>query len=391
MTNVLFVLKLVASVVGEKPLPKEPQGVNWKRVFEISLSHNITSIIAYAVLNGNFNVSEDIKQMFIKKLYAGMSVSENQTLELEKLFSAFETAGIDYMPLKGTVIRKLYPSADMRYMADGDILIKKDEHSRIAKVMGELGYSYEGESNHEYIYLKKPFMHIELHKFLIPSYNDDLYAYYGDGWKLAQKCGGSRFELGIEDNFIYLISHLAKHYRDAGVGIKSVVDIWLYRKKYELDMDYVKVQLEKLNLYEFWKNLSRMICAWFEDGEFDEVTKKMTEFSVSSGTFGSLENMVSAKALRDYQDTNIEKAEKYRYLRLAFPTYRNMKSAFPILKKYPVLLPVFWIYRLVRGVFFKRQNIEIHKNEAESINLENIKKYQEHIKSVGLDIYNGRE
>ena len=334
----------------------------------------------------------EIKKQFEKKIFERLTVSTNQNNELLKVFRLFEECNISYMPLKGIILQELYPEKDMRTMADADILIKNTQYDEVRKILSDLGYEFYSESDHEFNYIKKPYMHIELHKYLIPSYNEDLYQYFGDGWKKARLCNdnSSRYELSTEDNFIYLIAHFAKHYRDAGIGIKGVIDLWIYLEKYpNMNMDVIYLELEKLNLKTFFENLLKLIRAWFADGQMDEVASMMTLFIINSNTFGTMKNQMSAKSIRE--NKNIENAQKFKYLRSIFPNLAKMKLIFPILEKVPILLPFFWVFRVIRFVLFRRDRIEKNKQIIDSIDIDSISEYDNHMKMVGIDIYNGRK
>ncbi len=390
--DVLFMFKLIRAVVLEKEYPKADMGINWENILKISLAHNITNLVGYAITNGKYDVPDEIEKQFKKKIFERLNVSINQNKELQKALEIFEEKNISYMPLKGVILQDLYPQKDMRTMADADILIKNTQYEDARKVLTDLGYEFLSESDHEFNYIKKPYMHIELHKHLIPSYNDDLYHYFGDGWKRARECfeGSLRYELSNEDNFIYLVAHFAKHYRDAGIGIKGVIDLWLYLEKHpEMDMDFIYSELEKLNLKEFYENLLRLIKVWFENSQMDEITSAMTLFILNSHTFGTVKNHMSAKSIRE--NKNAKDAEKYKYVRAVFPDLQKMKLIFPILDKVPILLPFFWIYRVFRLVIFRRDRIEKNIQVANSIDKNAISEYDRHMKMVGIDIYNGRE
>lgn len=390
--DVLFMFRLISVVIFGGEYPKAHADINWENILKISLAHNITNIVGYAIINGKYEVSEQIKKQFEKKVIERLCVSTNQNNEIEKVLKIFEEKNISYMPLKGIILQDLYPQKDMRTMADADILIKSTQYDDARNVLDDLGYEFLSESDHEFNYIKKPYMHIELHKHLIPSYNDDLYQYFGDGWKRAKLCSGgsSRYELSKEDNFIYLVAHFAKHYRDSGIGIKSVIDLWIYLKKYpNMNMDFIYSELERLNLKTFFDNLLRLINGWFEDGPMDELTSLMTVFIINSHTFGTMKNKMSAKSIRE--NKNIEDAERFKYLRTVFPNFAKMKLIFPVLGKYPILLPFFWVYRVVRFVLFRRDRIEKNIQGVNSIDVNNIKEYNNHMKMVGIDIYNGRE
>lgn len=391
-SDILFMFKLIASVISDGEYPEMPDTISWENILKVSMIHNISNIIGYAISNGKYDVPPQIKKQFEKKIFERLAVSTNQNNELVKIFNIFEKKNIDYMPLKGTILQDLYPEKDMRTMADADILIKNTQYDEARQILSDLDYEFVSESDHEFNYIKKPFMHIELHKYLIPSYNEDLFGYFGDGWKRAKKSkdGSPRYELSKEDNFIYLIAHFAKHYRDSGIGIKGVIDLWIYLEKYpDMDMDCIYTELEKLNLKEFYENLLKLLKVWFADGEMDEITSMMTLFIINSSTFGTVKNHMSAKSIRE--NKNIEDAEKFKYLRHIFPNIKKMKLIFPILDKFPVLLPFFWAYRVVRLVLFRRDKIKTLKQGVDSINLDTVLEYDRHMKLVGIDIYNGRK
>ncbi len=393
MTNALFMLKIAGAVVSKSPLPKSPEEVNWEKILKLSAMHNITNIIAHGIIKGNYAVPEEIMVQFKKKLFLQLTVSENQRVEIKRICDTFSENGIDYMPFKGLAICDLYPSSDMRFMSDGDILIKKEQYDIFHKLMLDMGYTFKAEGPIEYEYIKKPYMHIELHHTIMSPYSEDFYEYYKDSWSFAQKTEDkNRYELSLEDHFIFIYIHFVRHYRDAGAGIKAIIDIWLYMNKYpHMDWDYINKELEKLNTKVFFDNLCKLIKYWFEDGENDEVLTAMTEFILSSGTFGTKTNSLSAKSIRESKG-ELENARQKQFLRMFFPNLRYMQNAFPILNKYPFLMPFLWPWRLIRGAIFKdkRKNIKHHTDVVKYTDNDKVKAYEQHMTAVGLDIYNGR-
>lgn len=394
MTSALFMLKIVAAVVTNDTLPKCPENINWGNILNLSSMHNITNIIAYGIIKGKYDVPEEILREFKKNLFMQLNVSENQRAELEKIYDAFSKNDVDYMPFKGLTISDLYPSSDMRFMSDGDILIKKEQYDVFHNLMLDMGYTFKAEGPIEYEYIKKPYMHIELHHTIMSPSSEDFYEYYKNSWSFAQKTEDkNRYELSIEDHFIFIYIHFVRHYRDAGAGIKSIMDIWLYMKKYPaMNWEYINGELEKLNTKVFFDNLCRLIKFWFENGEADEIVVTMTKFILSSGTFGTKVNSQSAKSIRASKG-KLGNSKQKKLLRMFFPDYNYMKNAFPILNKYSFLMPFLWPWRLIRGAIFKnkRKNIKNHTDAVKYTDNEQVKLYEKHMKNVGLDIYNGRK
>jgi hypothetical protein len=53
-----------------------------------------------------------------------------------------------------------------------------------------------------------------------------------------------------EDFYIYQMGHLYKHYSKGGSGIRSVLDTYIYLKRYEdiLDRGYLDKEFEKMGI-----------------------------------------------------------------------------------------------------------------------------------------------
>ena len=389
-SDILFMFELIASAVTDGDAPVQPENIDWETIYRVSAHNSVANIVAHTIIKGDYIIPDGIKSKFMKRFYERVAVSETQNAEIKKLLEAFSQNGIYHMPMKGVVLNEMYPSLDMRFMADADVLIKQDQFDRIDALMSDLGYIKEEEGPIEYNYKKPPFTHIELHKYPIALSSEDLFEYYGDGWRFAQKTENSyKFRFSDEDHFIYIFTHFVRHYRDAGAGLKSVIDIWLYAKKYsKMNWEYIEGEIKKLNMWEFYNHLMRMSKVWFEHEPFDEIASDMTLFILNSGTFGNVKNQVSATSVRD--NKNIEDAQKLRYLRFAFPPLRKMKMIFPILEKAPVLLPFLWVWRVVRFALFRRKDFNKHREIVEQVDNESVLKYDKHMKSVGLDMSNGR-
>ena len=288
------ILKLVKSALTQVKCTL-PDSFVLSDALEIVKSHHLTSLVYNGALICGYDdkSSEMTKLMlwYIKRLMQ----SENQIYEVSCILDAFEKEGIDCMPLKGTLLKELYPKQDMREMSDSDILIKPLQYQQIKSVMTNAGFDFEGESNHEYIF-KKGTVSIEFHKMLVPSYNKDLYAYYENVWALSRKKDGKEhiYEMSSEDNYIYNFAHMAKHYRDGGVGVKHFTDLWLVRQKSDaLDEEYIIKEFKKMGLDSFYKNILSVIGVWFDDENGNELTDYITENVFSHEPYAPPENTFS--------------------------------------------------------------------------------------------------
>lgn len=93
----------------------------------------------YSILN---NVLRGFEEAYKKAIYK----EAVQHIEVEKILCCLEEMKIRCMPLKGYLMKYLYPKPDMRSMADIDILIDETNMEQISKLMIKLGYD---EGNHQ--------------------------------------------------------------------------------------------------------------------------------------------------------------------------------------------------------------------------------------------------
>lgn len=313
-------------------------------------------------------------------------VDKNQLFELSSLEKAFSENAIDYMLLKGALIKSLYPKTEMRPMGDADVLIRTEQYDKIKPIMQKLGFSAKLESDHEIVWDKPGKLYLELHKRLIPSYHKDYYAYFGEGWNLAKQNSDNpyRYEMTSEDTYIYLFAHFAKHYREGGIGIRHLIDLWMYRKSCKkLDEEYIKQGLEKLLILEFYTNIRRLSAVWFEGAEADEKTDFITNVIFSSGSFGTSEKRQISSGLKASKSGKNVKTTKW--IRAIFPNKIVMANNYPILRKAPALMPLMWVARWFRTILFRKNQIKGYINYVKQLSPENISTYQEALNYVGLD------
>ena len=369
-----------------------PQDFDWQSAIELGKKHQITPILYYGALNSKIALSGETKAFFENYTMQNIVVNQNQMYLLKVLFAAFEKDGISYMPLKGTLLKKAYPKPEMRTMSDADVLIKEEEYSKIKSVMQRLGYTEKHESDHEYVW-KKGVLTLELHKSIMPTYHKDYFDYFGNGWKLAnEKIDNYGYKMKPEDEFIYNFTHLAKHYRGGGIGIKHVTDVFVcFNADKGLDTAYIEMELKNLHLWDFYTNISQTVKVWFEGKEPTEKTNYITDYIFSSGSYGTIEKRDIGDALNFSKMVGgAEKYHSHQRLNLVFPSYKDMCLRNPIVKKCPLLLPLMWVWRLIELVFFKRERIKSKSNKLQQITTEKINSFEDSLKYVGLE-YNFEE
>lgn len=380
-------ITLVKSAISGKSC-EPPENFSLEVVIDVAREHQISPIVYYGAINCGFDKNSEAMRMLFNNAFPLVILDEQQRQALDMLCEAFEVDGIEYMPLKGSVLKSLYTRTEMRVMGDIDILIKTEQYEIIKRVMLELGFGEEVESDHEFIWIKDNLC-IELHKRLIPSYNKDFYAYFGDGWQLAERCSGYKYSMKDEAFFIHLITHFAKHYRDGGIGIKHFIDLWVYKNaKPQLNLEYVKSELKKLRLYEFFENVEKTLDVWFSDADETFETKLITNMVFNSGAYGTAGDAATSKIIRETQGkSSFVKVKLANRIKTVFLPYKQMCEKYIFLKKAPFFLPIMWIVRLLHVIIFKKDRMLNYIEKEKRLTNDAIYERKEKLNAVGLEFY----
>ncbi len=364
-----------------------PDDVDWSEVVALSRKAQIETIVYDAICKNQCKIPAEQRARLRERILKCMVRDQVQSDQQQKLIAAFEEKGIDYALLKGASIKHLYPDSLFRAMGDIDVLIRRDQYDTIKEIMDGMDYREWRETDHELIWVKPPFMCVELHKKIVPSVNKDFYAYYGNGWGKMKAVAGSRHAMSPEDEFIYLLMHFSKHYRDGGIGIRHLVDLWIYQKAHpELDETYIMEELGKLRLDQFYRNVVDTANVWFYGAEETVATRVITGTIFQSGSFGNKEKSDYARALKaEGKYGSAALAKVMSTWNLIFMSPSRLKVKYPVLKEKTYLIPIYAVRRWWEAVFYKRNNIRIEAKRLRRINKKDIRHYREELAKVGLD------
>lgn len=382
---------------GEGVPPEKPKEVSWRDILLLSESHSLAALTYSALSRLEKKPDGETAEKWEHACRVGVHADIQQEFAWEEIKERFSKEGIKLLPLKGILLKSLYPEPAFRSMGDLDILYEEKDFEKIKALMRESGYEYRKESagsNHQ-IFFRAPVTTVELHRALLNE-TSPFAEYYKDVWRRALPTAEPFVcRLSREDEYIFLLIHGHKHFSGAGSGVRTVLDFWLYLKRYgkELDRKYIAAELSRAQeiarfsapshvqdiarqsaapsfekgandsrtavseislgsateteapLKEFEKTLEREISLWFsaENPMLDETGVAL----LSDGVYGRIEKLWERK---------LQEKGKFKYFaERLFPPYKVMKQRFTLLEKLPFLLPFFWIWRLIRAAFCRRK------------------------------------
>lgn len=372
-----------SALTGEKiALPEQ---FDIEQAYPFLRGHGIMAMGYVGALRCGIDKTIPVMQKLRRDYAACLLNSQQQMAQIERLYQAFEENGIDYMPLKGCNLKKLYPSHELRGMSDADILIRQDCYDVIRSVLMKMGFEEQYETDHELVWRSKELC-LELHKQLVPCGNKDYHRYYRNGWQFAKQQSGCRHSMSVEDEFVFIFTHFAKHYRNGGVGCRQVVDLWVYQQCFsQLNMSYIRKELAVLGLDAFFENVQVLLAVWFGETETNKKTDFMTEVIFLNGNWGTVNTHAIAELIRNRRGKASVWRGKFRwFMKRVFPSKKQLSYKYPLLKKWPVFLPIVWIWRSVYTVFCQRDKLRGDYRKMGKISSHQIEEQEQALAYVGL-------
>ncbi|HZJ78558.1 MAG TPA: nucleotidyltransferase family protein, partial [Clostridia bacterium] len=335
--------------------PAHPD-LNWSGIYSLCRLHNVESVVYYSIKKLSKKPPENVSRQFEKAYKNHVVCDAVQCAEGELIASEFEKMGIAFLFLKGFIIKDYYPRSEMRSMGDIDILFRENDYKKIDDIMQNLGYKGSPLYENVYCYEKSNGVVVEMHNSLTRDGKD----HFANPWERLTLKGstGNHYEMTNEDFYIYMIMHAFRHYSNKGIGIRSVMDIYVFNKRFKdtLDYEHINKVFNDNGIYNFASKMKALSEFWFGNGKRESGLQNISDYILSGGTFGSFEASFFSD-LGSSKQKNIT-IRKFRYIfKKLFPTYLRMCKSYPILRKHKYLLPYMWLVRGLKLLIFNSKHI----------------------------------
>ncbi len=355
--NVLYkdlIYLLYCAVNGITPDTAKVQAMDLERIYRLAKFHTVRAAVCIALKRAGVQ-DKQFDQAYKK------AVRKNIYLDMERtaIISAFEKHGIWYIPLKGSVLKELYPENGMREMADNDMLYDAKKQDEVMEIMLANGYTAEsvGKTHHD-VYMKPPVLNFELHTALFcEAHAEPLYKYYADTRRLLRKDEGNSYgyHFSDEDFYVFMTAHEWKHYNGGGTGIRSLLDCYVYCKFKgdTLDWDYIAKQMKQLEIADFEQERRQLAVKIFSSDTLPGLTEseqEMLMYYLTAGTYGTFDNSIKKK-LKDQTKLSF-------WVHSIFIPRKQMAASVPFTSKSPLLYSVGVAWRCGRVLIKRRDRLK---------------------------------
>lgn len=335
-------IDLLASVLNKTEPPALPEDFDWGFILRTAERNSVLNLIGYCMDKVNVKPPKKMYDYILNNLNFEILKETSQIHDVELILRDFDDEGIRNVALKGYFMKRLYPQSDFRTMGDIDILVDRKNFGKIKRIFENRGFEDANVIKSKEIHFLKDLMYFEIHSDLSERFE----GYYDDIWDRVTLREGykSSYEMKPEDFYAYMLYHSGKHFSAGGIGIRMIMDIYVFLTKYpSLDFEYIRSELDKMGLGAFEEGCRKLAFNWFSDEP--TVINELGEFIMYCSTFGD-------RKVNFYQSG--QKTGNNFWLKQVFIPYKSMRSRYHYLEKAPVLLPFSWVQYWFTRVFIAR-------------------------------------
>mgnify|MGYP003299314102 CR=1 FL=1 len=360
------------ALAGESPDPEVVSGVDVESIYSAASRHNMGALVT-AALDKIGLASDDMRTS------AHRAARKIMLLDAERaeILSELEREGIRYLPLKGAVIKELYPRIGLREMSDNDILFDEVYRASVRDIFKARGYnvkSYGKSENHD-VYVKEPLYNYEMHVSLFRplALGEELIHFFDGAMDRAVSDGVSSYgrRMTNEDFYIYMKTHEYKHYIYAGTGIRLFADTFVFMRAYgeSLDWGYVNEVCERIGIAEYERHsrtlsmklmnpaISARLCLG-EEGLLTDEEYDLLFYCCTSGAYGRTTTYVKNGIHSLEKKGNSTLAAKFKYvMRRLFPPVLYYRTYYPFAYRHRWAIPFVAVWRFFKVLILAPKRI----------------------------------
>lgn len=347
--------------------------VNWGDLFGLACGTSMEGVVYDSVVHlpqkqqpPRALLDEWKKRVIIK---TGRQVRRNQWSA--RLLAILQEKGIPFLVFKGPTLSSLYPTPNVRFASDLDILLAREYQQAAESVFEELGMVFSPEHSKKNVLswqYKNEFL-VEMHFRLWEDYTDDrvqlleaMNLTAPDTLTGCSVLGLNAVTLGPTQHLIYQMFHIVKHMFYRGMKLRLFVDITLFANRYLNDIDWALFwdSMERLHYASFCDAMFRACARYYNlnrralsparmdnalniDAFMADIFNLQTHGRVGAAWSVVLPVMTNYFHRSDKIKNLFPRAQLF--FRIVFPTPSLLAPRYHYARRNPFLLPVAWLHR----------------------------------------------
>lgn len=332
-----------------QPKQANPLALNAEQlaaVGRLAAKHDVVHFIGLAAAGGALKLPTEKQELYQTKMLRTAMQMEQLQFAYFGICQTLQQAGVAFLPLKGAVLKSIYPQSWMRTCCDIDILVKKEEiEPALQALQQQNGYAVELKNYHDYSLVKKGAPHLELH-FSLKETHSNIDALLEKAWQFAGPKAPGSFEYQMTPDFFafHQYAHAYYHFLNGGCGIRTVLDLFLLSRAFPKGCSNAKPLLQQTGILKFAAGLNALGEAWFGGAKKTKELMLLQAYIFCGGVYGEQANRIALQQQR--------RGGKLRYAAgRIWPSPEFLQNQYPALQKHPGLYPVLQVHRWGRLLF----------------------------------------
>jgi len=292
-------------------------------------------------------------QMLEQAFGSFVSKDVQQQAIIEQIKNIFNEHEIKHVFLKGAHLKELYPESYMRGMGDMDVIVPLDVFESAKNILVVNGFKFKSATKHHHVFESIDGNFIELHQSITSSNEYENEELLKTVWDHVYLDNQYTYKLEPAFEYVYLLTHLIRHIRTSGVGIRSLLDMKIYYDAYKsiIDEKSLNSYLETYKLNNFNDRVVRLNKIFTNEIKPEYRDLEVIAYIMNSGIHGSGSKHDPYLTKRAHEQSRLKKS-KFRFvLGEVFPARNRIQETYPYLKKHPWLLPWAWFVRGFKQLF----------------------------------------
>ena len=356
-----YFLHLVKSHLNNTK-PEPPENIDFEGLFKVCELQDMTAIAAIELkkLPAEHRLSKEDFSPFNQVLGLTLQNYEYKQEGIRLLTDTLTENGIKHLFIKGAAIRELYPVPEVRTSGDTDVIVDSADLERTATLLAGCGFKdvHSTDVEHDLKYRGEDY---EI-KCEIRAINADIKAYFADilHSDMCENSGGSAYKMQPLCHLVYITSHLLRHFKSGGAGVRQLADMDVIMRNCKIDFTEYLAICKSLGIEKSSKVLLSLCKEFFAtpiDFEYEiepELLEILHKVMLEGGTFGYGIGDVGTTHLM-HSEGSTAKAVLGLFAVNKERLYHDYKYA----REHRILLPVAYVSRLYSAVFKRgRQNAQ---------------------------------
>ena len=352
-----YILKLLNAFVNDTKVSPE-EDVDWAELKKITDRQNISGLVASVISKFNPECRPCNYNDWHFSMLNTVRLMGKKFADFEFIRNKLSVAGVDFICLKGIVIKDYYPICELRTMGDFDIFIRNEQVETVKNTFTANGYELFRQPLC-LTFRNKFGTNFEVFTTLNEEFDKNTVFYDEMVRKKSVKWYDNVYRMDDTTLFAHCIIHSAKHFLTKGCGVRYLVDAAIIYQKMHNSIDIAKVRdmcaaqgYDKFCCYLF-SALNKYFGFKFDVNTDDEIIDIFVSDMLEFGVFGKkIKNDVFVPHL-----VGKSRSKSKGIRRVFFPSVSMLSHKYSYLQRCRWLLPFAWIHRFCYAVFKKHYSV----------------------------------